>query len=80
MIKMAVALVVGLLAGTIAFAIPALAVCNLPNPVYTGDTRKDCPVCVSTCRRPDWQTDPNTAARKAACVKNNRCTAQQVQK
>ena len=59
---------------------PALAVCNLPNPAYTGDPKKDCPVCVSACRRPDWQTEPNTAARKTSCVSNKRCTAQQVQR
>jgi hypothetical protein len=75
---MRTALVLAVAATVTLLPATALAVCSLPNPVYTGDTKKDCSVCVTTCRRPDWQTEPNTAARRRACLGNNRCTEEQL--
>ena len=45
---------------------------------YSGDTKIDCPRCLNKPWEQGMVTRPNTAARRAACVENKRCTPEQV--
>jgi hypothetical protein len=45
---------------------------------YSGDTKIDCPRCLNKPYEKGMTTRPNTPNRRAACLHNKRCTADQL--